>query len=169
MTDQNDRLEEEEEELRKISPIEGAMGRNGSDYKNLYDMFLRLFEDAATMRANPKAFINESGQYNDKIINAYAKLMGLAMKGIESLNRMRNNDRMVEKMLDGHAKEFAQYAAVELGVELKNVIDSIDRGASSDEIVIRLKKMMHKRIPEIFLRSATVTLQAAKEEHGLLN
>lgn len=164
-----ERLTEEEEELRALAPIEGAMGKNGSDYRNMYSMFLRLFQDAAALRADPKAFLTPSGQYNDKIINAYAKLMGLAMKGMESLNKMRNNDKMVAGILETNTKELAQAACIELGVEVKNIIDAIDRGASSDDVVLKLRRMMHTRIPEIFLKTASVTLHSTKDQYGLLH
>lgn len=167
--DDFDRLLEEEEALRDINPHEGALGLNSSDYRRMYDLFLRLFQDASALRADPHAFLTPTGQYNDKVINAYAKLMGLAMKGMESLNKMRNTDKMVSLMLDSTAKDLSQAACVELGVEIKGIIDVIDRGATSDEVVLALKRLMYKRVPEIFLKTASITLNSTKETYGLLH
>lgn len=163
------RLTEEEEELRALAPIEGALGKNGSDYRNMYSMFVRLFQDATALRADPKAFLTPSGQYNDKVINAYAKLMGLAMKGMESLNKMRNTDRMVAGLLEANTKELAQASCIELGIEIKKIIDSIDQGSDADDVVLRLRRLMHTRIPEIFLKTASTTLHAIKDQYGLLH
>ncbi len=163
------RLLGEEEALRDLNPTEGAMGLNSSDYRRMYDLFLRLFQDAATLRADPQAFMTASGQYNDKIINAYAKLMGLAMKGMESLNRMRNNDKMVATILDSATRDIAQAACVDLGIELRNLIALIDRGASGNEVVIAIKRLMNKRVPEIFFKTTISTLHSTKEEFGLLH
>jgi hypothetical protein len=163
------RLEEEEDALRDASVAEGAQGKNGSDYRQMYNLFLRLFNDAATIRADPNAFMTDKGQYNDKVINAYAKLMGLAMKGMSELNRMRNNDKMVARMLNENTKDLAQSVVIELGNELKSVIEAIDTGADSDEVVVRLKRLMYRRVPEIFLKSAGETLTATRESYGLLN
>jgi len=162
------RLLEEENELRAVSPIEGALGKNNSDYRAMYDLFLRLFNDAASLRADPSAFMKD-GVYNDKVINAYAKLMGLAMKGMEGLNRMRNNDKMVSRMLNETAQDMAQAVSIELGAELKAVIDLVDTGATPDETVIRLKRLMYKKVPEIFLKAANNSITSTREEYGLLH
>jgi hypothetical protein len=164
-----DRLLEEEDALRDLSPMEGALGLNSSDYRRMYDLFLRLVQDAQSLRADPHAFLTPEGRYNDKIINAYAKLMGLAMKGMESLNRMRNNDKMVSTMLDSNARELSQLACVDLGVEIKSIIDMIDGGASSEDTVMSLRRLLYRRVPEIFLRGATSSLKSTKEEFGLLH
>lgn len=164
-----ERILAEEEELRSVSPMEGALGQNQSDYRTMWDLYSRLFQDAVALRADPKSFITASGQYNDKVINAYAKLMGLAMKGIESLNKMRNNDRMIAQMLNDSARDLSQQAAVELGVELSACIDMLDAGADREDVILRLKRLKHKRLPEIFLKTAGESIRSVKESHGLLN
>lgn len=163
------RLIEEEDELRRISPSEGASGKHGSDYRHTFDLFLRLYQDAATIRKDPMAFIDAKGKYDATVINAYAKLMGLALRGMSELNKMRNNDKMVAGLLEAHTKDFAQSVAIELGAEVKAVIDAVDRGDNKAEVILQLKRLMHRKIPEIFLKSAGATLHASKEEYGLLN
>lgn len=171
MSDKDDiRLLEEEEELRKISPIDGAYGRNASDYRQMYDLFLRVVEDAKSLRADPHAFLNAQGQYNDKVINAYSKLIGLGMKAIDSLNKMRNADRMTAHILDAHTRELAQAVTIEIGLEIKDIIEKVDRGElTPGDFVIALKAFLYKRLPKIFLTSAKTTLHSAKEQYGLLN
>lgn len=163
-----DRLVEEDDELRSISPAEGAQGRNGSDYRQMYDMFLHLVNDAAAIRGDPKAFRDANGTYNDKVINAYSKIMSLAIKGMSELNRMRNNDKMVSKILNEHAQDLSQNVSIELGLEIKAIVEAIDHGESSEDIAIRLKRLMYRRIPEVFLRVASETLTASRAEYGLL-
>jgi hypothetical protein len=171
MTDSGDGLErllEDEEALRDIGFEEGAQGKNGSDYRKLYDIWLKIFEFANTIKADPQAFQFANGAYNDKMINAYSKLMGLAMKGMTDLNRMRNTDRMVARMLSENSQNLAQSVSIELGLELKAVIEAIDRGETSDEVAIRLKRIMYRKVPEIFLKSASEALTSTRESYGLL-
>jgi len=163
------RLLEDEDELRSISPSEGAYGKNGSDYRQMFAMFSRLLQDATVIRSDPKAFVDSKGNWNEKVLGAYAKLMGLAMKGMSELNKMRNNDKMVAGLLEAHTKDFAQSIAIELGAEVKSIIEAVDRGDNKLEVILLLKRLMHRKIPEIFLRSAGSTLHASKEEFGLLS
>lgn len=162
-----DRLIEEEEELRKISPASGATGMNASDYYNMYDLFMNVVQKAKALGEDPQAFLSKTGVYNDKLFNAYARLMATAMKAISELNKMRNADKMAALILDEHTRELSQSVSIELGVELKRLIDSIDRGKSSPEVSAELKRLLYKRLPEIFMRAADATLASVKDEYGL--
>lgn len=161
------RLIEEEEELRRISPTDGALGKNGSDYRNMYDLFLQVVEPAKTLRMDPKAFINRNGEYNDKMLGAYTRMMGTAIKALGELNKMRNNDKMIAHILDTQTRELVQAAAIEIGVYLKRVIENLDRTGDQDEAIIEIKRLMYRELPQIFIRAAASTLSSAKEEFGL--
>lgn len=167
MTSAVERLfEEEEDELRAIGPAESAFGKNGSDYLRMSELCQRLFDDAATIRSNPRAFIVD-GHYNDKVINAYSKLMSLVLKGRADLSRMRNQDKMVDRILNENTRDLSQAVSIELGAEVKSIIQAIDAGSDSDEVIILLKRLMYQRIPQIFLKSAKETLESTREEYGL--
>lgn len=165
--DEFDVLVEAEEELRGISPVDGVHGTNASDYKHLYDLFLQVKESAAAIRSNPTAFATAHG-YNDKVINAYTRLVSTAMKALSDLNRMRNNDRLVASMLDSHTKELAQSVTIDLARDLRELIGEVDNGLTSDETVIRLKQLLYKRLPEVLLANAQKSLTSSKREFGLL-
>lgn len=163
-----ERLIEEEEELRKISPTDGALGRNASDYHQMYSLFMQIVEQAKSIRLDPKAFVTATG-YNDRMLNAYTKMVSVGMKAISELNRMRNNDRMVAYMLDKQTRDLIQSVTIDIGIELKSLIDALDRGEQSDDLAVRIKKLMYRRLPDIFLKSASSTLESAKSEFGLLH
>lgn len=164
------RLFEDEEELRRISPMDGVHGKNASDYRHMFDLFITMKEQATIIRADPNAFLAPSGKgYNDKMINAYAKLLGLAMKAMSELNRMRNHDKMTAHILNEHTREFTQGVTVDLSLELRKAVDALKRGEDRIEVAQMLEKLLYRRIPEIFLSSASSALQTTKKEFGLLN
>ncbi len=159
---------EEEEELRKISPSEGAHGKNASDYYNMYDLFMGVVEQAKALKADPRAFVDSRGRYDDKIMNAYTRMIGTAIKAISELNRMRNHDRMVSHILDKQARELVQSSTIDLGLELKMLLEAIEKEEDSEDLILRVKKLMYRRLPEIFAKSAHSSLSLTKEEFGIL-
>lgn len=161
------RFDQEEEELRKMSPSEIALGRNSSDYFLMSDIFSNIAEHIRVIKADPKAFFDEAGRYNDKMINAYKGLVNTAMKALSELHRMRNADKMTAHILDHHTRDLVQSAAVEIGQELKSIADAAESGEDGALIATRVRRLLHRRLPEIFVKSASTTLAESKEEFGL--
>lgn len=162
------RLAEDEDMLRGVSPVEGALGRNSSDYHNMWSLFTQVVDRANAMNADPTAFVTSHG-VNEKTLNAWTKMIATAKSILSDLNRMRNTDRLVAGLLEDHTRALTQAVCAELGVEVKAIIDAIDAGEDKNDVVIMLKALMYRRIPEIFLKSASTTLVTAKEEFGLLH
>jgi len=160
-------LDSEEEELRKIAPSRGAFGENASDYLNMYDMFMSVIQHAKALSSDPNAFLTPQGTYNDKIINAYKGLMGTAIKAMTELNKMRNADKMTAFILDSNTRDLVGAASVEIGMEIKKIIDGVDSGNSSDEVVLGLKRLMYQKLPKIFTEAAQESLEITKETYGL--
>lgn len=164
------RLEEEEEALRRVSPIEGALGRNASDYHNMFTLFRQIVERANALNENPNAFMGPMGQINTKALDSWTKLINTARQTLQNLNSMRNADRMTSYILDRHTRDLVQAVTVELGLELKEILDMVENeGGTADDVAFKIRKLMHRRLPDIFLRSATGTLQTVKQEYGLIN
>ena len=161
------RLAEEEEELRKISPIEGALGRNHSDYHSMWNLFTQIVDRANVMNQDPAAFVTKDG-FNEKTLSVWTKMISTAKSILEGLNKMRNNDKMMSLLLEDHTKAFTQSVCIELGVEIKRIIEDIDEGSTKDDIILSLKRLMYKKIPHIFTKSATSTLAQAKEDFSLI-
>lgn len=160
-------LEHEEDALRRISKRDGALGKNASDYEKMYELYLLTMERAQAISADPRAFLTRSNEYNDKMINAHAKLITTARSILADLNKMRNQDRMTNHMLELNTRELVQAAAIAFGIELKKLTDAIDNGANTDEISLELKRLMHQKLPTIFTSAASSSLDAVKSEFGL--
>lgn len=163
-----ERVCEEESALRKASHAEGAMGHNSSDYRHMWTLFMQIVERADSMNSDPNAFSTGTG-FNEKTINAWTKMIATARSILEGLNKMRNADKMVGVILDKHTRTLAQAVTIDLGVELKRVLDSVDRGDDHSAIAFNIRKLMYKRLPEIFLRSARASLDSSREEFGLMH
>lgn len=162
------RLDEEDGALRAVSPTEGALGRNASDYHQMWSLFMQIVERANSMNADPNAFTTKYG-FNEKTLNAWTKMIATARSILEGLNKMRNADKMTRYILENYTRGLAQSVTIELGMEVKTVLDALDAGEDREAIAIRLKRFIYRRVPEIFLRSATETLASTKEEFSLLH
>jgi len=162
------RFDEEEEALRSVSPIEGALGRNASDYNNMWSLFCQIVERASAMNADPDAFLTPTGRYDDKSLNAWTKMIATARSILEGLNKMRNSDRLTAHILEKHAQDLSQAVAVELGRSLREIATMVDT-SDKQELRNALLKFMNRGVPEIFAKSVKSTLGSAKEEFGLLN
>lgn len=161
------RLDEEEQALRDIDIVGGALGKNASDYTHMYSIFVSLVEHIKAIKADPAAFFDDRQRYNDKMLNAYSKLVSTAMKALSELNRMRNADKMTAHILDRHTRDLVQLAAVDIGKELKLAIEAAESGEDGAAIAERLRRLVHRRLPEIFVKSAQETLLSSKDEFGL--
>lgn len=168
--DDVDRFVEDESSLRAISPDEGVHGENSSDYRHMYDLFLRMTRAAATLRNDPTAFVGKYG-YDDKVMNAYIKMEATALKALSELNRMRNQDRMTTVILDNHTRDISEMVAIEVGRELRLLLGSLENESSvnTSELSLRLRSLLYKRLPEILITIANKSLDASKKEYGLLN
>lgn len=161
------RLEEEEEALRAVSPIDGAFGRNASDYHNMWAMFQQIINRASAMNSDPTAFMTHQGRYDEKTLSVWVKMLGTAHRILEGLNKARNSDRLTAYILEKHTRDYSSAIAVELGRNLQEAIDATDDG-DMDELKERLFQLLHVGIPDMFVRAANKTLAGAKEEFGLL-
>lgn len=169
MKDEYDLLEKEEAELRRLSPHEGAMGLNASDYKSMFSLFRRMVEDTLALRSDPNSLLNSRGQWDPKILTVYTKMIDTAAKILKNLNSMRNTDKMTSHLLESQTRSFANSVAVGLSIEFKELLAAIDRGESRDDLALRVKRIMFKRLPEIMVKSSDDTLKESKESFGLLH
>lgn len=163
-----ERFESEENELRASSAYEGALGRNDSDYMQMWGIFMALSRRAAAMGADPSAFVNPvTGQYNLKAVEVWQRLWDTARKTISDLNKMRNQDRMTGHILDEHTRSFSEAVAAPLGAELRSIVDLLDE-SDPDGASRALQQLLTRGIVDIFSTAAATTLPALKAEYGLL-
>ena len=67
----DERLTEEEAELRKVSPMEGAFGTNASDYHNMWSLFTQMVQRANSLNSDPDSFVSVSGGVDVRALNAW--------------------------------------------------------------------------------------------------
>lgn len=144
------------------------MGRNHSDYHYLFNLFQQIIERANSMNSDPTAFVDKFG-YNEKLISAWTKMIATAKSILEALSKMRNADKMVGLMIEDHTKVFTQACCVEIGNEIKKVIEVIDTDEDRDQVVIMLKRLMYKKIPEVFLKAAVATVNQTKADYHVMH
>lgn len=163
------RLDEEEEHLRQYNLLAGVKGENTSDYRHVYDLFLKIYTDAKALRANKTIFIDPTThKVNDKAINAYAKLISIALKAISELNRMRNSDKLVQSVLDKHAQTMAQALTTNLAVELTRIITGLQNGTmTAQKGAQALRLLLHRRLPEFCVEARDEAYEQAKTEFKL--
>lgn len=143
------RMDDEEQELRRIAP-----GDNHDDYHHMYALFVDVVQHALGMSTDPNAFRDSRGDYNALTINAYRGLLSTAAKTLESLNKMRNADKMTEYLVEQSTRDLVGAASIEIGFELKKILDMLDSGASDGELGIAIKQLMFRKLPSIFAQAS---------------
>lgn len=163
-----ERLRVDEDELRRVSAVEGALGQNASDYHNMWTLFTQMVERADAMNENPNAFLTAQGTIDVRALGAWTKMIATAKSILEGLNRMRNDDKMVAHMLDDHTRMFVQDVSISIGMELKGLIDRLEEDGEREH-ADAVRRILYRRLSEIFLRSAESTLTQAREKFGLVH
>lgn len=164
-----DRLEEEEEALRVASPIETAMGRNASDYRNMASLFQQIIQRASAMNDDGRAFLDARGGYNTRALATWKSLISEARQILEGLSKMRNTDKITSYILEKHTRDFSQMVAAALGKSILDIIDALDASSDRDDVKRQLTKLVNRGVPSMFRDAAHATLTSSKEEFGLLN
>lgn len=163
----DERLTEEETELRKVSPMEGAFGTNASDYHNMWSLFTQMVQRANSLNSDPDSFVSVSGGVDVRALNAWTKMIATAKSILEGLNRMRNEDKMVTHMLDRQTRMLVQDVSLGIGLEMKTIIEKLEARGQHD-LADDLRRFLYKRLSGIFLKAAESTLTASKQEFRLL-
>lgn len=163
-----ERLLEEEEELRKISPEEGAHGRNSSDYRNMYDYYMDIVQQHKSILKSA-SFVDKRGNWNHNLINAWTKMVSTGMKAIEALNKMRNTDRMVGDILGKHTLRISVEVSGQISREIGKIVEMARAGEDRVVIIRKLEELQKIGLVSLFTTAAKDTLASTKEEFSLLH
>lgn len=159
--------EQDERALLELVQGEGALGKNESDYHHMYDMFQRLYRRIKAMDADPLAFLGEDGQVNGFKLSVWIKLVTEAGNLMSKLNKMRNDDRMVLDVLEGHTKRFSMCLAEALKSEIRHYVELLSNDANPAEVAEGLDGFMRKGIVTVFRNAAVDSLQQSRDEYNL--
>jgi hypothetical protein len=162
------RVEEEETELRKVSPIEGALGKNASDYHNMWALYSQLVERVQSLNVDANSFVTPHGTVDVRTLATWTKMIATAKSILEGLNRMRNEDKMVTHMLDRQTRLLVQDVSIGIGLQLKGFIDRLEARGQHD-IADDMRRFLYRRLAGIFLKAAETTLNTSKQEFKLLH
>lgn len=161
------RFDEDELYLRSRASHANALGRNDSDYHNMWGLFLRVIRRAEAIDNDPQAFLSPSGAYDTKAVETWAKLIDNGRKILEGLNKMRNSDRLTVHILESHTRSFAEALAGPLGVELRAILTELQQVPEASHVTARLARLVNDGVVTIFRRAALETITKSKEEYKL--
>jgi hypothetical protein len=160
-------LDEDEGVLVQDSLVEDD--NDGTDYHHMWDLFRRIFRRIKALDADPIAFLNDDGNStNHYKLTMWVKLISEARSLLEGLNKMRNNDRLVVAILEGHTKRFAIQLIDSVKVEILPQIETL-RERGQGDIADQLESTIRRRLPNVFTNVAVDSLQNSKEEYNLMH
>lgn len=161
-------MDSDESALFELAHTDAALGKNESDYHQMYDMFRRLYRRIKAIDGDPTAFIGSDGGPNGYKLVMWVKLISEAGNLLAKLNRMRNDDRLVLDILEGHTKRFSLLLAESLKPELAQYIDLLrQEDTNPREVAEALDAFMRRRIVMLFRHAAIDSLQQSREEFNL--
>lgn len=163
------RLLEDDEELRKFSPEDGALGRNNSDYHAMYYMHSQVLTLANQIRQDPGAMKTEEGHWNRQNIAVYDKLVSTAIKAQSELNKMRNQDRMTTHIVREHSANLLIETSAGLGREINRVVEMLQAGEDRQVVTVALKQLLSRVLPPMMTKISKEVLESTIEKFGLPN
>lgn len=154
-----ERIEDDDLVLRQRSVQET------NDLGQLWDLFSRSKERVMAMDQDPNAFIGPDGFLDLMAIRTYKELLDTTRKMLETLNKMKNSDRVTASILDAHTKSLAENLAIPLGERLRQVLTLIDK----DRIEAKqaLIQLLQRGLVEVFKKAAQDATSTTKETYGL--
>jgi len=160
-----DRLQKDDTILRSRSTEEGALGRNDSDYFHLWDLYNRVRERVVAMDSDPLAFLGPDGEPDRETLKVYAGLVSETRRMLETLNKMRNTDRVTAAILEQHTRSYAEALAIPLGEKLRVVLSALEKDTHQARAVVI--SLLQRGLVEIFRDAALSSLASTKETYNL--
>lgn len=172
------KLDDEAPAMFKARPDVIAYGHNDSDYHNMAELFRRLMRRVVALDDDPLAFTAaDAGEGGERIHNfdRLAKWSGMIANCksiIESLNKMRNSDRMTVSILEQHTKRYATAVAQPLVTELRAIREQLAALAASNAdahaLDVRLGTLLDHQVSEMFTDAAGRTLAETEKHYKLM-
>jgi hypothetical protein len=166
-------LTEDEDALLKQASGDGALGKNNSDYHRMWELFEKLYRRVDAVDKDPSAFIGEDGGPNGYKLVMWAKLVAECRQLLVALNNMRNQDRLVLGLLEGHTKRIMMSLFDPLNDMLRSTAESLrearkngDAGKAIDEALEEIAGVQQNSV-KLFSNAASDALRQAKEEYKL--
>lgn len=178
-------LDEDEAALLDISDDKGPEGQNGNDYQKMYQQFRRMERRLQALDADPTFLMTKEGTFNAMNFATFVKGMQEARQTLEGLNKMRNQDRVVLAILEGHTKRFVMAASASVQDEIREILATLRAEAphksralwtqdeydayfeAVDRAISALNAFVQERTPRIFISSAEDTLDQSRAEFNL--
>lgn len=156
-----------EDEIALMQADASNTDENG-DYHHMWDIFRRLFRRIKALDADPTAFLGPEGGVSATKMAMWIRLVSEGRSTLEGLNRMRNNDRLVVAILEGHTKRLAVQLIDSVKAEFIPQIDLL-RERGQEDLALAMEDTLRKRLPYVFRDAAIDSLQNSKEEYSLLH
>lgn len=164
-------LDEVEVELLKVNAEDAALGKDESDYHNMWDLFRRVMRRVAALDSDPTAFITGEGKHDMQKLSIWTAMINTAAGVLNNLNKMRNSDRLTVSILETHTKSFTVAVAAPLAESLKPI--QLALAQHPDPAVQALGgqvlTLLQSGVVDIFRRAAEESLRRSKEQFKLLN
>lgn len=158
-------------ELLQVNPEDGALGKNDSDYHNMWDLFRRLMRRVAALDADPTTFITDNGKHDLAKLNIWAGIINTARGCLTDLNKMRNSDRLTVSILESHTKTFTAAVAQPLAATLLPLQEELAQHTDPNiqAIAARINDLLQVGVVDIFQRAAEDSMRRSKDQFKLLN
>lgn len=162
-----ERFNEDDASLRETSLESVASLRNSSEYAFLHDLYVKIYQRFQAIDADAQAFANKNGGWDLGMLKAYTSLCHEVRAIIESLNKMKNSDRLVLMILETHTKKFAQNLAAPMGLELRGVCEELARIPEASHAAARLTALVEGGVTNLFKKAAVDSLAQSREKYNL--
>lgn len=162
-----ERLTKDDRFLRSLSTREGARGEDESDYRHMYDLYVRISERLRALDNDPTAFITPHNTHDKDMYRIMAVLLAESRKTIEALNKMRNSDRLTLAILDAHTQLFSELVAIPLGEKLKNILLTLQSTPGADQAKTQLLTFLHQDLIGLFQNAAIQAMETSRSTYKL--
>ena len=149
-----------------------ATGENDSDYHHMADLFKRVVRRIAALDADPTAFLIEgTNKHAFQKLGIWSGMINNARQILESLNKMRNSDRMTVSILEQHTRKFALTLSAPMAQVLREIREDLTTvpDEKADYAVKRIEELLSERMPQIMTEAAAQAMRESKEQYKLLN
>lgn len=149
-----------------------ATGENDSDYHHMADLFKRVIRRVAALDADPTAFVIEgTNKHAFQKLSVWSGMINNARQILESLNKMRNSDRMTVSILEQHTRKFALQLSGPMAQVLREIREDLRTvpDGRGDYAVKRIEELLSERMPQLMTEAAAQAMRESKEQYKLLN
>jgi hypothetical protein len=161
------RIEEDDKSLREL-PLAGkiSLSEDVDDYAEMRTLFLELAEMMRSIKSDPNAIKSPLGGYDVSMLKALNSMIMGCAKIIETVNKMKNSDRLTLAILESHTRSMSANLAIPLGEKIRVALAQLEDG-DADGAQRTLLSLVQNDIVAIFREAATQAMLSSREQYQL--